>query len=97
LSDTDHVHLLVAHPRTSSPAELVEAIKVASSKWIKTKLRNASAFHWQGGYGAFSISPTDREALEDYIANQREHHRRVTFQEEYRGFLKSYGVEFDER
>ena len=93
----DHIHLLVAHPRTSSPAEVVEAIKTGSSKWIKSKSPGASAFHWQSGYGAFSISPSHRPALEGYIAGQREHHRRTTFQEEYRDLLKKYGLACDER
>ncbi len=90
----DHVHLLIAHPRTSSPAEVVEAVKTGSSKWIKTKVPK---FYWQSGYGAFSISPSHRRALEAYIAGQREHHRRVTFQDEYRQLLEKYGITFDER
>ena len=91
----DHIHLLIAHPRTSSPAQLVEAIKTGSSKWMKTK--GVTRFHWQNGYGAFSISPSHRAALEKYISNQREHHRTTTFEEEYRNLLKKYGIAFDER
>src|ERR1051325_1086913 len=64
----DHIHLLVAHPRTASPAQLVEAIKIGSSKWMKTK--GTAGFHWQNGYGAFSISPSHRSALERYIIGQ---------------------------
>jgi putative transposase len=86
----DHIHLLVVHPRTSSPAKIIEAIKTGSSKWIKTKLPETPGFHWQSGYGAFSISPSHRPALEGYIAAQREHHRQTTFQEEYRQLLKKY-------
>jgi len=91
----DHIHLLVAHPRTASSAQLVEAIKTGSSKWMKNK--GATRFHWQNGYGAFSISPSHRPALEKYIINQREHHRVTTFEDEYRTLLKKYGVAFDER
>ena len=91
----DHIHLLVAHPRTASPAQLVEAIKTGSSKWMKNK--GAAKFHWQNGYGAFSISPSHRPALEKYLINQREHHRDTTFEDEYRTLLKKYGVAFDER
>ena len=91
----NHVHLLIAHPRTCSPAHLVEAIKTGSSKWIKTK--GARGFHWQNGYGAFSISPSHRGALEQYIASQRAHHRTTTFEQEYRNLLKKYGLAFDER
>jgi putative transposase len=93
----DHIHLLVAHPRTSSPAKIVEAIKTGSSKWIKTRLPGAADFHWQSGYGAFSISPSHRKMLEGYLGSQREHHRTTTFQDEYRQLLKKYGIMFDER
>jgi putative transposase len=91
----DHIHLLVAHPRTSSPAQIVEAVKTGSSKWMKTK--GASGFQWQNGYGAFSISPSHRTALENYLANQRKHHRQTTFEDEYRTLLRKYGIPFDER
>jgi putative transposase len=93
----DHIHLLIVHPRTSSPAKIIESIKTGSSKWIKTKLPNAAGFHWQSGYGAFSIRPSHRGELEAYITSQREHHRKTTFQEEYRRLLKKYGIAFDER
>lgn len=93
----DHLHLLIAHPRTMGPADLVQEIKTGSSKWLKTKGGRYANFRWQGGYGIFSISPSHREALEEYIANQAEHHRKVTFQEEYRRLLSRYGIEFDEK
>ncbi len=93
----DHIHLLVSHPRTKSPADVVEAMKKGSSKWIKTRGPRYRRFHWQSGYGAFSISPSHRPALERYFAGQREHHERVTFQDEYRRLLKKYEIEYDER
>lgn len=93
----DHIHLLIAHPRTCAPSDLVQEIKTGSSKWLKTKDARYVGFHWQAGYGMFSISPTHRAAVEAYIANQSEHHRKVTFQEEYRRLLSIYGIEFDER
>ena len=93
----DHIHLLVAHPRTSSPAQLVEEIKTGSSAWIKTMGKCYSNFHWQGGYGIFSISPSHRPALERYLNNQSEHHKKVAFQDEFRRLLKKYDIEFDER
>lgn len=96
-SVADHIHLLIAHPRTCAPSDLVQEIKTGSSKWVKTKGAPYAGFHWQGGYGAFSISPAHRLALEAYIAGQAEHHRTVTFQEEYRRLLDKYGVSFDER
>ena len=54
-------------------------------------------FHWQGGYGAFSVSQSNLEEVIRYIENQEEHHKRVTFQDEYRAFLKAYGIAYDER
>lgn len=96
-SVADHIHLLIAQPRTCAPAELVQEIKTGSSKWLKTKSAGNAGFHWQGGYGGFSISPSHRPALEKYIANQAEHHRKVTFQDEYRRLLIKYGIQFDER
>jgi REP element-mobilizing transposase RayT len=96
-SVADHVHLLIAMPRTCSAADLVQEIKTGSSKWLKTKADRYAQFHWQSGYGIFSVSPSHRAALEKYIAEQAEHHRVVTFQEEYRRLLRKYGVEYDER
>ncbi len=96
-SVADHIHLLIALPRTLAPADLVQEIKTGSSKWLKSKSVRYAQFHWQGGYGIFSISPSHRPALERYIDNQAEHHRVVTFQEEYRRLLKKYGIDHDER
>jgi hypothetical protein len=78
-------------------ADLVEEVKTESSKWIKTKGPEFKHFHWQRGYGAFSIGQSNVAALKRYIRNQKQHHRRITFQDEYRKFLKSYGIEYDER
>lgn len=96
-SVSDHIHLLIAHPRTTAPSELVQDIKTGSSKWLKTKGARYANFQWQAGYGIFSISPSHRSVLEQYIANQVEHHRKVTFQEEYRRLLNRYDMVFDER
>lgn len=96
-SVADHIHMLIAHPRTCAPSELVQEIKTGSSKWLKSKGTRYTNFHWQGGYGLFSISPSHRQAVEDYIGNQAEHHRVVTFQEEYRRLLAKYEIPFDER
>jgi REP element-mobilizing transposase RayT len=94
---SDHVHLALALPRTLTIADLVETLKTSSSKWIKTQSPRLISFAWQRGYGAFSVSPVDRDAVCAYIDNQEEHHRTRTFQEEYRTFLEKYGVTFDER
>jgi len=78
-------------------AKIVEEVKTSSSKWLKTQGRALANFHWQGGYGAFSVSPAELEQVVDYITRQEAHHRVMSFQEEYRNFLKSYGIEYDER
>ena len=93
----DHVHLAVRLSRTLSPADLVKEVKTASSKWLKTQSPALAAFAWQRGYGAFSVGPTSLDALLHYIETQDEHHRTRTFQDEYRDFLKKYGIEYDER
>jgi len=96
-SVADHIHLLLAQPRTCSVSDLTQAIKIGSSTWLKTKCADNANFHWQSGYGAFSISPTHRTVLEKYIAGQAEHHQRVTFQDEFRRLLNQHGIQFDER
>ena len=94
---SDHVHSLFRLSKNCSMAKIVEEIKTSSSKWIKTQDRALINFHWQSGYGAFSVSPADVQAVAEYIAQQEAHHRAVTFQEEYRRLLESHGIEFDER
>jgi REP element-mobilizing transposase RayT len=93
----DHVHLAVRLNRTLSVSELVEQLKSGSSKWLKTQSSGLSKFAWQRGYGAFSVGPADLEALVQYIDGQEAHHRKRSFQEEFRAFLKRYGMECDER
>lgn len=93
----DHVHLLCRLGRSISIADLVKELKRDSSKWVKTQAGMGDDFYWQNGYGAFSVSPSHVEALQSYIANQEEHHRTESFQDEYRRLLKTYGLEWDER
>ena len=93
----DHVHILFALGRVITIADLVEEIKTGSSKWIKTKGCEFRNFHWQKGYGAFSIGQSNVALLKRYILGQKKHHKRVTFQDEYRKFLKAYRVDYDER
>jgi REP element-mobilizing transposase RayT len=94
---SDHLHILFSLGRVIKVADLVEEVKTESSKWIKTKGREFRNFHWQAGYGAFSIGQSNVGVLKRYISNQKLHHRRITFQDEYRKFLKSYGIDYDER
>jgi len=93
----DHVHLAVRLSRTITMAQLVEELKTSSSKWLKPLSPSLASFAWQRGYGAFSVGPSDLNALLHYIDNQEEHHRTHTFQDEYRAFLNKYGIDYDER
>jgi putative transposase len=93
----DHVHIVTTLPRTVSQAQLIEQIKKVSSKWIKTLDARYRGFFWQRGYGAFSVSPSQLEAVLEYVDTQQEHHRTRTFQKEYRELLRRHGVDFDER
>jgi putative transposase len=93
----DHIHIAVQLSRTITIAQLVEALKTSSSRWIKRQAPEFAKFAWQRGYGIFSVRPTDDAILLSYIDNQEKHHRVKTFQEEYRAFLNKYGIAFDER
>ena len=93
----DHVHLAVRLSRTVTIAALVEELETSSSKWLKTQSPELGGFAWQRGYGVFSVGPTDLDALLAYLDNQEEHHRTKTFQDEYRAFLTSHGITYDER
>ena len=93
----DHVHLLFGLSRTRTIAEVVETVKTSSSKWIKTKDGAFAGFHWQSGYGAFSVSQSDADTVVAYIRNQAQHHQKMTFQHEYRRLLERHRVAFDEK
>jgi len=93
----DHVHLFFGLSRTRSIAEVVEAVKTSSSKWLKSKGPDLAAFRWQGGYGAFSVSESGAQAVVKYIYNRVEHHKKQSFQDEFRLLLERYKVEYDER
>ncbi len=92
----DHIHALVLAPPVLSPSQITQFLKGDSSKWINEEFPAAGRFAWQDGYGAFTVSKSNIPDVIDYIKNQREHHRRKTFQEEYLGFLKKHGIEYDE-
>ncbi|MGN6547534.1 MAG: IS200/IS605 family transposase [Aureliella sp.] len=91
----DHVHMFFGISRTRSIAEVTEGVKTSSSKWIKTKDSKYRNFHWQKGYGAFSVSQSDADAVIEYIRNQPRHHERMSFQEEYRRLLELHRISFD--
>ena len=94
---TDHLHTLLTLSRVVTIADLVEEVKTETSKWIKTKGREFRNFYWQSGYGAFSIAQSQVPSVKRYVERQKEHHRYITFQDEYRKFLKAYDIEYDER
>jgi REP element-mobilizing transposase RayT len=91
---TDHVHILFRLSKNRALSDAVKELKVESSKWMKEQ--GVREFGWQAGYGAFSIGAAQAEAVTEYIRNQEQHHRRRTFQEEFRELLRRYQVEFDE-
>lgn len=96
-SVADHIHLLILHPRTCSPADLVRNIKTGTSKWMKHRCSDCPDFAWQSGYGIFSISPAHKASVMHYIENQEEHHRKTSFQDEFRRLLNKYGIQFDDQ
>ncbi|MGH9427044.1 MAG: IS200/IS605 family transposase [Terriglobia bacterium] len=91
----DHMHILFSLSKNYSVAKIVEEVKTDSSRWMKEQ--GVHGFRWQNGYGAFSIGQSQVAAVKKYIAGQEEHHRRVSFQEEFRRFLERYQVKYDER
>lgn len=93
----DHIHLLVTLPKNLAIADALRLIKANSSLWIHRTFDEKKTFAWQGGYGAFTVSASNVEQVCRYIANQREHHRQKTFQEEFVEFLKAYNVAYEER
>ena len=93
----DHLHAYVNLSRTISASDLMRDVKEASSKWIKTQGAEFADFAWQSGYGAFSVSESNADEVREYIARQREHHARMSFEDEYRALLSRNGVEYDER
>ena len=93
----DHVHLFFGLSRTRTIAAIVETVKTSSSKWIKTKGGEFAGFHWQAGYGAFSVSESEADRVVAYVRTQAKHHQTITFQEEFRRLLTRHQVMFDER
>lgn len=90
----DHVHILFLLSRTKSIADVVKGLKANTTRWYKERLH--CEFAWQRGYAIFSVSQSTVESVRSYIANQEEHHRQRTFQEEYRAFLEKYNLKYDE-
>ena len=93
----DHVHLLTRHSNNLASSVFVRELKRSSSKWVKEQKALLRDFYWQAGYGAFSVSPGHVGALTVYIRDQEQHHKRESFQDEFRRLCKKYGVPIDER
>ena len=93
----DHVHILCNLARTITIAKLIEEVKSSSSARIKEEAAELRTFYWQNGYGAFSVSQSNVESVRRYISTQEEHHRKMTFQDEFRQLLRRHNIEFDER
>jgi REP element-mobilizing transposase RayT len=93
----DHAHLLVRLPATLALAEALRLLKANSSKWVNETFSLRRKFAWQIGYAGFSVSQSNVPAVVKYIGNQEAHHRRVSFQDELRQYLKKHGIEYDER
>lgn len=94
---SNHIHILCKLSKKIALMKLVEEVKAHSSKWIKSKGEDYEGFYWQNGYGAFSVNPSEIDKVIHYIENQKEHHQRKNFEDEYRQILKKYQTEFDEQ
>ena len=93
----DHVHALVRLSRKFPVMKVIQESKVETSKWAKRQASVASDFAWQAGYGAFSVSASVLEEVKKYLQKQQEHHRRMSFQDEFRELCRRHGLELDER
>jgi len=93
----DHIHILLGAPATMAPAKATQLIKGGSSAWIHTEFPELRNFEWQDGYGAFTVSKSAIPEVTAYIRNQREHHQRRTFKEEFLMLLNRHEIEYDER
>lgn len=92
----DHLHLLVTLPTNLALSDHLRALKSKSSRWLKENYDNLSDFSWQEGFGAFTVSQSHLDVVSKYIGNQREHHAKTSFQDEFRNFLMRHQVHFDE-
>ena len=93
----DHVHALLMLSRNENVSHLIEEMKRNSSRWLKTLSKYYETFAWQGGYAVLSVSQSVVDKTLEYIKNQREHHKKQSFKDEYIEFLKLYNIEYDER
>ena len=93
----DHIHLLTSINKNLAIPEVVRKIKSSSTNWVKKSIRNKEGFAWQQGYAAFSVSNSKVDQVQNYIRNQRYHHKKMNFEEEIKLFLDKYGIPYDEQ
>lgn len=93
----NHIHLLISLSKNVLLPKLIGDVKRSSSKWIKTKGGLLQKFDWQDGYSAFSVGHLQQELVMRYIERQKDHHRKMVFEDEMRGFYRKYDIQFDER
>ena len=93
----DHIHALCLLSRKFAIMDVIEKAKTETTKWMKKQGPEYAEFHWQSGYGIFSVSESNCEKVKAYIANQVEHHKKVSFQDEFRTLCRRHGIEIDER
>lgn len=93
----NHVHMLIGFRPSICVSDVVRDVKRESSEFISGKKWTPFKFEWQEGFGCFTCSHTDLDKVCDYIQNQEEHHKNRSFEDEYRLFMKKYGVEYDEK
>ena len=93
----DHLHALVKFGRTITIADYVKESKRVTTSWLRTRAPSMHAFHWQSGYGAFSVSASNVPDVIEYIRTQDEHHKRCSFQDEFRALMRCHGLTLDER
>jgi putative transposase len=93
----DHVHLLMSIAKNLAVADCMRVVKTNSSRWIKNRWPQRRTFAWQQGYGAFTVSESNRATVIHYIQNQEHHHQRMSFRDEFLAHLKNHSIEFDEQ
>ena len=93
----DHIHALCLLSRKFAIKDVIEEAKTETTKWLKKQGAPYADFHWQSGYGIFSVSESNAERVKQYIANQAEHHKKSSFQDEFRTFCQRHGIDIDER
>ncbi|MBN3582131.1 IS200/IS605 family transposase [Algoriphagus aestuarii] len=91
----DHIHVLIGLRPDQSISELAQMVKASSSKWINEEKLTKIKFYWQEGFGAFSYTKSDIEKVVKYIVNQKEHHKKNSFLEEYKNVLQKLEIDFD--